>query len=86
VNPGHPEKDEYVAFYAGYIAKAQAVADPLISLETQLGETLALLRPLNETQQAHRYAEGKCSVKEVVKYYRWGTDFLLSCFAGGKER
>jgi hypothetical protein len=68
VNPGHPEKDEYAAFYAGYVAKAQLIADPIVALETQLSETLALLKPLNEMQQVRRYAEGKWSVKEVVNH------------------
>ncbi len=68
LNPGHPEANEYAQFYAGYIAKAQAVTDPAAALESQLSETLAFLKPLTAAQQGHRYAEGKWSVKEVVKH------------------
>lgn len=68
MNPGHPEANEYARFFAGYIAKAQAVTDPLLALETQLAETLAFLKPLSAVQQSHRYAEGKWSIKQVVNH------------------
>lgn len=69
MNPGCPEATEYAPFYAGYVAKAQAAAaDPLAALETQLGETLAFLKPLTAVQQSHRYAEGKWSIKQVLHH------------------
>jgi uncharacterized damage-inducible protein DinB len=68
LNSGHPETNEYAEFYAGYIAKARAVGDPLVALERQLGETLALLKPLTGVQQSHRYAAGKWSIKQVVNH------------------
>jgi uncharacterized damage-inducible protein DinB len=68
VNPGHPEPNEYAAFFAGYIAKAESVSDPIDALEEQLDEVLALLKPLDASKQNHRYAPGKWSVKEVVNH------------------
>jgi uncharacterized damage-inducible protein DinB len=68
LNPGHPKTDEYAAFYAGYVAKAQGVTDPVMALESQLRETVAFLKPFSPAQQNHRYAEGKWSVKEVINH------------------
>jgi hypothetical protein len=68
MNPGHPEPNEYAAFFAGYMAKAQSVTDPIEALEAQLNEMLLLLKPLDAAKQSHRYAPGKWSIKEVVNH------------------
>ena len=68
MHPGHPEPNEYGAFFAGYIGKAQAVTDPVAALEAQLGEVLALMKPLDAAKQLHRYAPAKWSIKEVVNH------------------
>jgi hypothetical protein len=66
--PGFPTTEEYAAFYAGYIGKAQTVADPAVALEEQLREMLEFFKPFTIAQQSHRYADGKWSVKEVVNH------------------
>jgi uncharacterized damage-inducible protein DinB len=64
--PGVPGPGEYAAFFAGYVAKAQPCDDPIEKLDEQLAEVLALLDPLDEKTQHHRYAPGKWSVKEML--------------------
>jgi hypothetical protein len=60
-----PAADEYAEWYAGYV-KLVPEGDIVAILATQLEDTLALLRELNEQQAGFRYAEGKWSVREVV--------------------
>jgi hypothetical protein len=64
--PGAPQPDEYKPHFAGYVAKAAGVADPVQALTEQLGELCRLLEPLDTAAQLHRYAPGKWSVKEVA--------------------
>jgi len=64
--PGVPGPGEYADFFAGYVAKAQAFADPVKKLHEQLAEVLALLGPLDEKTQHHRYAPDKWNVKEML--------------------
>jgi hypothetical protein len=60
-----PSPDEYAPYYGTYVS--QVPDGPVVdTLARQIDETLALLRPLSESQALHRYAEGKWSVKEVV--------------------
>ena len=63
--PGRPQAGEYNAYYQKYI---DLVPDDDIRmlLRVQLADTLALLRPIAEAKAAHRYAEGKWSIKQVV--------------------
>jgi hypothetical protein len=68
MNPGHPQPNEYGAFFAGYLSKAQLIDDPIAALELQLDDVLSSLRPLAAEKQMHRYAPGKWSVKEVVNH------------------
>ena len=63
--PGRPAADEYQSFYAGYVAEATD-DDVVTLLETQMGDTLALFRSIDEAQALHRYADGKWSMKEVL--------------------
>jgi hypothetical protein len=60
-----PGANEYNAYYATYISKVGG-DDALPALESQIGQTLALLGTVDETRALHRYGEGKWSVKEVV--------------------
>jgi hypothetical protein len=64
--PGVPRPGEYSEYFAGYVAKAQPCSDPVRKLAEQLGEVWALLSPMDEKTQLHRYAPGKWSVKEMV--------------------
>lgn len=60
-----PETVEYHEYYHRYV---QLVPDGNVvdTLERQLAETLELLGSISEEQAAHRYAEGKWSIKELV--------------------
>lgn len=60
-----PQAGEYAAFYAGYVALVPD-GDIVAILATQLEDTLAMLRQVNEQQAGFRYAEGKWSIREVV--------------------
>ncbi len=60
-----PSLDEFAPFYAGYIERVPH-NDIVATLESQIGETTALLRSLPESVGDHRYAPGKWSVREVI--------------------
>ncbi len=61
-----PAPAEYAAYYEGYVSLVEAGADVVETLRRQLGDTLALLRGLDEAHGDSRYAPGKWSIKEVV--------------------
>jgi DinB family protein len=60
-----PETTEYAADYQGY---TNLVPDGNIvtTLERQLGETLALLRGIDEGRASYRYAPDKWSIKQLI--------------------
>jgi hypothetical protein len=60
-----PATGEFNPYYGKYIDKVPG-DDALPALESQIGQTLALLGSLDDTRALHRYADGKWSVKEVV--------------------
>jgi hypothetical protein len=60
-----PAADEYAASYAGYVARVPS-GDIVAQLKRQIGDTVALLRPLDAARARHRYAPGKWSVIEIV--------------------
>jgi hypothetical protein len=60
-----PSSDEYAPYYDTYVRLLPG-DDILDILESQLHETLLLLRGLSEEQAAFSYADGKWSVKEVI--------------------
>jgi hypothetical protein len=60
-----PASDEYFEYYGKYIKLVQG-EDALPALRDQIGDTVKLLRPLDEAKALHRYAPGKWSVKEVI--------------------
>jgi hypothetical protein len=63
VNP--PDTDEYADFHQGYIAAVSDESDGLAVLERQRA-VIERLRALTPAQAAHRYADGKWSIKEVI--------------------
>jgi uncharacterized damage-inducible protein DinB len=60
-----PAPDEYSPYHSGYVT-AVPDGDVLALLERQGKETIALLRSLDEAKSAHRYADGKWSIRGVV--------------------
>jgi hypothetical protein len=60
-----PAPDEYFEYYGKYIEMVPG-DDATPALRDQIGETVRLLKPLDEQKALHRYAPGKWSVKEVV--------------------
>src|SRR5215213_7648696 len=60
-----PESNEYGSWYAGYVSLVPE-DDVLSAIETQSSETQKVLASLDDARAAHRYAEGKWSVKEVI--------------------
>ena len=61
-----PAETEYASFYAGYISRVPADADPLLMLDQQPAQLRALLSGLTEAQAGQGYAEGKWSLKELL--------------------
>ena len=62
---GRPESNEYAPSYETYVSKVSG-EDVVETLERQGAETVALLRGIAEERGAHRYEEGKWSVKQLV--------------------
>lgn len=60
-----PAAGEYSSHYADYVARVPP-GDVIALLRRQIGETSALLRPLDAAGARHRYAPGKWSVIEVL--------------------
>ncbi len=62
---GRPRKDEYSAIYEGSIGKVPD-GNVLLMLETNITQTVDLLKSIGEDKAAYRYAPGKWSIKQVV--------------------
>lgn len=60
-----PELTEYPPYFGRYISLVPG-HNLTSTLETQLDESLATLRPISEEKSLHRYEPGKWSVKEVL--------------------
>src|SRR5712692_8066481 len=60
-----PAPDEFVPYYAAYIARVPA-GNLVDTLAAQQLATQRLLTPLDDARALHRYAAGKWSVKEVM--------------------
>jgi uncharacterized damage-inducible protein DinB len=60
-----PAPDEFFEYYGKYIGMVPG-EDAMPAMRDQIGGTVRLLKPLDETRALHRYAPGKWSVKEVV--------------------
>lgn len=60
-----PNSTEYAPAFAGYIALVEE-DDILSAMEQQSSQMQKFLASLDETKAAHRYAEDKWSVKQVI--------------------
>jgi len=60
-----PAADEHIEYYGKYIRLVPG-DDAMEALRSQIGDTVRLLEPLEESRALHRYAPEKWSVKEVV--------------------
>ena len=60
-----PEADEHIEYYGKYIRLVRG-EDAMEAMRSQIGDTVRLLQPLEESRALHRYAPGKWSIKEVV--------------------
>jgi uncharacterized damage-inducible protein DinB len=60
-----PTESDYSAAHAGYVALVPE-DDVLSAMEQQSSAMQKVLASLDETKAAHRYGEGKWSVKEVI--------------------
>jgi hypothetical protein len=63
--PAKPQTNEYAPYYEKYVSLVPE-GDVVETLESQLDDTLALLRGVKEDREGFRYAPGKWSIKEVV--------------------
>jgi hypothetical protein len=70
-----PAADEYAEFHKGYIAAVAHEPDAIAALERQWS-ALEALGNLTSEQAAHRYAEGKWSVKQVIGHLADGERVL----------
>ena len=64
---GRPDRGEAAEYYFKYIDLVPG-DDICATLETQLGETLALLERVPSDRHDHRYAPGKWTVREVLAH------------------
>ncbi len=62
---GKPAATEHAPYYGKYIGLVPG-DDALSALIGQIEETAALMSRVDEAKAAHRYAEGKWSVKQVI--------------------
>jgi len=60
-----PDASQYAPAHAGYVALVEE-EDILSAMEQQSSAMQKFLASIDETRAAHRYAEGKWSVKEVI--------------------
>ena len=61
---GRPTQNEAAPYYFGYINRI-ASDDVITVLQTQLDETLALLRSVSEERSRYRYAPDKWSIRQM---------------------
>jgi uncharacterized damage-inducible protein DinB len=62
-----PGSGEYAEYYARYVALVPE-GDIVALLATQLHDTFAMLRELDDTHALYAYAPGKWSIKQVVAH------------------
>ena len=60
-----PAAGEHIPYFSKYIDLVKG-DDALAALETQMADSLALLRTIPESKGEHRYAPGKWSIKETL--------------------
>ncbi len=64
---GSPERTEAASYYFTYIDKV-AGDDPVVALECQLEEALALFSGISEEKSLNRYAPEKWSIRGVLSH------------------
>jgi len=64
---GVPEPGEFAPYYSTYVQHI-ASGDILGTLETQLADTLSLLRSVSDEKSLHRYAPEKWTVRQVLNH------------------
>ena len=82
-----PQPDEYAEFHKGYIAAVAGQTDAIAVLGRQQ-QTIEALRGLMPEQAAHRYAEGKWTVREIIGHLSDAERVLsyrLLCLARGER-
>lgn len=62
-----PGEGDHAPYYAGYIATVPD-GDVLVTLERQLGESLAVWRGISPAKGDFRYEDGKWTVKELINH------------------
>ena len=83
-----PQQGDYAQYYEQYISEIED-NDIHKILESQLSETIVLLKSIPEEKGNYRYTEGKWSVKEVIGHI---TDtervyaYRAMCFARGETK
>jgi hypothetical protein len=60
-----PGADEYLPYYGTYI-RLVGDGDVVALLETQIGDTAALVGKIPDSRGTHRYAPGKWSINEIM--------------------
>jgi len=62
---GRPESDEHVPYYQKYIDRVPD-GDIVVTLASQVENTLSFLRTVSEENAGRAYAEGKWTIKQVL--------------------
>ena len=62
-----PDRSEAAEYYFTYIDQVPA-GDVREALGAQLGDTLSLLRSIDDDRSLHRYADDKWSIRQVVSH------------------
>lgn len=60
-----PEPSEYNPYYGRYVSMVKT-DNIVVTLETQIQDTLAILRRVDESKANHRYAPDKWTVKDLL--------------------
>lgn len=82
-----PLTTEYNPYYYEYIRRVPP-GDVLAYMETQITETLALLRSLSEEEVMRRPAPGEWNIKEIIGHLADGErvfSYRALCFARGDQ-
>ncbi len=83
-----PKPGDYAQYYEQYISEIKG-SNILKVLESQLSETIVLLKSVTEEKGNYKYAEGKWTIKEVIGHFT-DTERIFAyralCFARGETK